>query len=159
MTYEIDAKRGVANHYGVRTTDGSYGAQSQSVGLVKQAVWDIAYDKLPNGGTNNLQFSIPANATVVSAKFYIDSAWTSTSTTTDLVVGLETSAGSSAGTLLLATELDQDDIQVAGTVVTGTGTLIGKTVGANAVELYVTPSAADLLTGTARIVVEYVYNS
>jgi len=61
--------------------------------------------------------------------------------------------------LLLATELDQDDIQVAGTVVTGTGTLIGKTVGANAVELYVTPSDTDLLTGTARIVVEYVYNS
>lgn len=159
MGYEVDSKRGVANHYGVRTTNGEYGAQSQSVGLVKQAVWDFTYDKLPNGGTNNLQFVIPANATIKSALLYIDAAFTSTSTTTDLVVGLETSAGSSAGTLVLASEADQTAIAVAGKVITGGGTLVGLTVGANPVELYVTPSASDLLTGAGRVVVEYVYNS
>jgi len=159
MGFETDAKRGVANHYGVRTTNGEYGAQSQSVGLVKQAVWDFTYDKLPNGGTNNLQFSIPANSTVVSAKLIVDSAFTSTSTTTDLLVGLETSAGVDAGTLVLATEATQTTIAVVNSVITGGGTLVGKTVGANAVELYVTPSVADLLTGTGRVVVEYIYNS
>jgi len=159
MGFETDAKRGVANHYGVRTTNGEYGAQSQSVGLVKQAVWDFTYDKLPNGGSNNLQFSIPANSTVVSAKLIVDAAFTSTSTTTDLTVGLETSAGSSAGTLVLATEATQTTIAVENSVITGGGTLVGKTVGANAVELYVTPSVDDLLTGAGRVVVEYVYNS
>jgi hypothetical protein len=159
MGYEVDSKRGVANHYGVRTTNGEYGAQSQSVGLVKQAVWDFTYDKLPNGGTNNLQFVIPANATIKSATLYIDAAFTSTSTTTDLLVGLETSAGVSAGTLVLATEATQTAIAVAGDIITGGGTLVGSTVGANPVELYVTPSASDLLTGAGRVVVEYVYNS
>lgn len=157
MTYEIDAKRGVANHYGVRTTDGSKGAQGCD-DLVKWAIWDFDYNTLPNGGASNLEFSIPANATILSARLLIDTAFTSTSTTTDLLVGLETSAGSDAGTLVLATEATQTAIAVANSVITGAGTLVAKGVGASAVELYVTPSAADLLSGSARVIVEYIYN-
>lgn len=159
MGFETDAKRGVANHYGVRTTNGEYGAQSQSVGLVKQAVWDFTYDKLPNGGSNNLQFAIPANATIKSATLYVDTAFSSTSTTTDLVIGLETSAGSSIGTLFTATEANDTALETDGKVIVGAGTLIGAKLGSSAGELYVTPSVDDLLTGACRVVVEYVYNS
>jgi len=160
MTYEVDAKRGVANHYGVRTTDGSKGAQSQSVGLVKQAVWDFDYNNLPTYGSSNLQFAIPAGATIVSAKLYVDVAFTSTSTATDLVVGLYTGAGSAidADGLIEADEATQTAIGTAGNVVTGAGALIGKTIGASAGEVTIAPTTDDLLTGAGRLVVEYVYD-
>jgi len=161
MTYEVDAKRGVANHYGVRTTDGSKGAQQSTCnGIVKSAVWDFAYNNLPAAGTNNLQFVIPANATVVSAKLYVDVAFTSTSTTTDLVVGLYTGAGVAidADGLVSASEATQTAIGTAGNVVTGAGALVGKTIGASAGEVVVAPTVDDLLTGKARLVVEYVYD-
>ena len=161
MSYEIDAKRGVANHYGARTTDGSKGAQQSTCnGIVKSAVWDFAYNNLPASGTSNLQFVIPANATIVSAKLYVDVAFTSTSTTTDLVVGLYTSAGAAidADGLISASEATQTAIGTAGNVVTGAGALVGKTIGATAGELVVAPNVDDLLTGKGRIVVEYVYD-
>jgi hypothetical protein len=160
MTYEVDAKRGVANHYGVRTTDGSKGAQSQSVGLVKQAVWDFDYNNLPTYGSSNLQHVIPANATIVSAKLIVDTAFTSTSTATDLVVGLYTGAGVAidADGLVSASEATQTAIGTAGNVVTGAGALIGKTIGAAAGEVTIAPTTDDLLTGAGRLVVEYVYN-
>jgi hypothetical protein len=160
MTYEVDAKRGVANHYGVRTTDGSKGAAAPSTGIIKRAQWDFSYDNLPAAGTNNLQFVIPANATVVSAKLYVDVAFTSTSTTTDLVVGLYTGAGVAidADGLVSASEATQTAIGTAGNVVTGAGALVGKTIGASAGEVVVAPTVDDLLTGKARLVVEYVYD-
>jgi hypothetical protein len=161
MTFEIDAKRGVANHYGVRTTNGKFGAQqSTKNGIVKSAVWDFDYSDLPNYGSNGLQLSIPANATIVSAKLYVDVAFTSTSTTTDLDIGLYTAAGSAidADGLITAANASQTTIAVANSVITGSGDLVGKGIGASAGELVVTPSAADLLTGAGRIVVEYIYN-
>jgi len=160
MTYEVDSKRGVANHYGARTTDGSKGAQTASTGIIKRAQWDFSYDNLPASGTSNLQYVIPANATVVSAKLYVDVAFTSTSTTTDLVVGLYTSAGAAidADGLVSASEATQTAIGTAGNVVTGAGALVGKTIGATAGEVVVAPTVDDLLTGKARLVVEYVYD-
>ena len=160
MTYEVDAKRGVANHYGVRTTDGSKGPQSQSDALFKKAVWDFDYNNLPTYGSSNLQFVIPANATIVSAKLIVDVAFTSTSTTTDLVVGLYTGAGSAidADGLVSASEATQTAIGTAGNVVTGAGALVGKSIGASAGELVVAGTDTDLLTGAGRIVVEYVYD-
>ena len=161
MSYEIDAKRGVANHYGARTTDGSKGAQQSTCnGIVKSAVWDFSYDNLPASGTSNLQYAIPANATIVSAKLYVDVAFTSTSTTTDLVVGLYTSAGVAidADGLVSASEATQTAIGTAGNVVTGAGALVGTTIGATAGEVVVAPTVDDLLTGKGRLVVEYVYD-
>lgn len=162
MGIEIDAKRGVANHYGVRSTTGQYGSQqSTKQGIVKSAFWDFTYNTLPNGGTNNLQFVIPANAIIVSAKLIVDTAFTSTSTTTDLDIGLVTSAGVEVDLngLVTATEATQTAIAVDNSVITGAGNLIGKTIGATAGELKVTPTVDDLLTGAGRVVVEYIYNN
>ena len=161
MTFEIDAKRGVLNHYGVRTTSGKFGAQqSTKEGIVKSAVWDFDYTDLPAAGTNGLQFVIPANATIVSAVLYVDVAFTSTSTTTDLAIGLATSAGAEIDLdgLVTAANATQTTIAVENSVITGSGALVGKGIGAAAGELVVTPTASDLLTGKGRIVVQYVYN-
>lgn len=160
MTFEIDAKRGVANHYGVRTTNGKFGAQQNSSTIVKSAVWDFSYDDLPAAGTNGLQLLIPANATIVSATLYVDVAFTSTSTTTDLNVGLYTQANAEidADGLITAANATQTAIGTAGNVVTGSGALVGKTIGSTAGELVVAPTVADLTAGKGRIVVQYVYN-
>ena len=161
MGIEIDAKRGVANHYGVRTTTGQYGGQESACkGIVKSAIWDFTYNTLPTAGTNNLQFVIPANATIVSAKLVVDTAFTSTSTTTDLLVGLYTGAGVviDADGLIATSEANQTAIGTAGTVVTGAAALIGKTIGATAGEVVVAGTVDDLLTGSGRIIVEYIYN-
>lgn len=160
MGFEIDAKRGVANHYGARETNGKFGGQQNSSTIVKSAIWDFDYNDLPSAGANNLQFVIPANATIVSAKLYVDVAFTSTSTTTDLTVGLQTSGGVEIDNdgLVAATDATQTAIGTAGNVVTGAGALVGKSIGATAGELVVAPTVNDLLTGKGRIVVEYVYN-
>jgi hypothetical protein len=160
MGYEVDAKRGVANHYGPRTTNGKFGGQENSDGIVKSALWDFDYNDLPTYGSNNLQFQIPANATVVSAKLYVDVAFTSTSGTTDLNVGLYTGAGVAidADGLISAAEATQTAIGTAGNLVTGAGALVGKSIGAAAGELVVAPTVADLTAGKGRVVVEYVYN-
>ena len=160
MAFENDAKRGVANHYGPREANGKYGAQSQSVGLVKQAVWSFDYDDLPAGGTNNLAHSIPAGAYIKSATLYVDQAWTSTSGTTDLLVGLEKANGTDidADGLFDGTDATQTAIGTEGNVVAGVGALVGATIGADAGELLVAPSVDDLTAGKARVVVEYVYD-
>jgi len=116
------------------------------------------YNNLPVAGTNNLQYSIPANSRILSAKLEIITAFTSTSTTTDLNIGLATSAGVAidAAGLVTATEATQTAIAVVGSVITGAGLLVNKTIGAVAGELTVAGSAADLLTGRARLLVQYI---
>ena len=153
-------KRGVANHYGVRTTNNKYGGQENSVGIVKSAEWEFSYNDLPVALNSNLPQVIPALATVVSAKLVVDAAFTSTSTTTDLTVGLEQKDGTDIDIdgLLTAANADQAAIGTAGNVVTGSGALVGKTIGAAAGQVIVASSADDLLTGSARLVVEYIYD-
>lgn len=159
MGFEIDAKRGVANHYGVRTTDGSKGASAED-DLYQWAVWDFTYNNLPTYGTSNLQHVIPANATIVSAELIVDTAFASTSGTTDLVVGLYTSAGSAidADGLIAATDATQDTIAVANSRIVGAGALINKGIGASAGELVVAGTDTDLTAGAGRVIVKYVYN-
>jgi hypothetical protein len=160
MGIEIDAKRGVAQSYGPRPTTGQYGAAQNSSDVIRKAIWDFTYNTLPTAGANNLQFVIPANATIVSARLVIDTAFTSTSTTTDLTVGLQTSAGVEIDNdgLVTAANADQTAIAVANSVVTGSGALVGKGIGAAAGELVVAASSTDLLTGSGRVIVEYIYN-
>jgi hypothetical protein len=171
MTFETNAVRGVVNHYGPRTIDNQYGGQgSASEGIVKEAYWDFDYNKLPNhtgaavsiAGTN-MQQVIPAGATIVSAKLVIDTAFTSTSTTTDLSIGLYYGTGTGteidADGLITAANATQTTIGTAGNIITGSGSLVGTTIGANAGVLVVTPVGAnDLLTGAGRVVVQYVYD-
>jgi hypothetical protein len=160
MGYESNTGLGVLNHYGPRETNGKYGAASKGTGIVKRAQWDFSYDDLPDAATDGLGFVIPAGASIVSAKLYVDQAWTSTSGTTDLTVGLQQANGTEIDNdgLVAAAEATQTAIGTEGNVVTGAGALIGKSVGANAGELVVAPTVDDLTAGKARIVVEYVYD-
>ena len=158
MGYETAATRGVLVHYGPRATDMKFGGEVQGDTQIKTIVWDFNYDDLPVGDTTNLNKSIPANSTIVSARFNVVTAFTSTSTTTDMLVGLEQADGTDIDLdgFLTAAQLTQTAIAVVGGLTTGTGALVGTTIGAAAGELSVTLSADDLLTGRARVIVEYM---
>tara|TARA_B110000285_G_scaffold233113_1_gene305933 strand:+ start:2024 stop:2509 length:486 start_codon:yes stop_codon:yes gene_type:complete len=160
MTIAIASKRGVAVNYGVRTAKNKYGGQENSVGAVKSAEWHFKYNDLPAALNSNLPMVIPALASIVSAKLIIDKAFTSTSTTTDLTVGLEQKDGTDIDIngLVEADEATQTAIGTAGNIVTGAGALIGKSIGANPGQVIVLGSASDLLTGEARLIVEYAYD-
>lgn len=162
MAIETAAKRGVAVHYGPRKiVDKKYGGVFGTDNHIKSAEWVFTYDDLPAGATHNLGVSIPANAMIVSARFEVITAFTSTSTTTDLTVGLEQADGTAidADGLLTAVNLDQTVIANVGSLTVGSGALVGDTIGAAAGELVVAPTVADLLTGKARVIVEYVEQS
>ena len=156
MTFEIDAKRGVANHYGVRTTNQKFGGQVDD-DLIKTAAWTFSYNDLPAGGTNKLQYSIPANAKILDVYLEIITGFTSTSTTTDLTVGLEQADGTDIDLdgLVTAANATQTTIASVGLIV-GSGALVGASIGAAAGEVVVTPSVADFLTGESRLVVQYL---
>jgi hypothetical protein len=139
MTYEIDAKRGVANHYGPRSTDAAKGGQTQSVGQVKQAAWTFTWDNLPAAGASNLEFVLPAGASIVSAKLAVDEAW-------NAVVDVGTGA-SAVGFW------DDADLSTDGDVLTSAGALVGAKLGADA-EVVVTSAAT---AGKATLIVEYYY--
>ena len=156
MTFEIDAKRGVANHYGVRTTNQKFGGQVCDE-VIKTAAWTFSYNDLPAGGTSKLHCVIPANAKILDAYLEIITGFTSTSTTTDLLVGLEQADGTDIDLdgLLTAANATQTTIGAVG-IITGSGALVGASIGAAAGEVIVTASDVDLLTGKARLVVQYL---
>ena len=161
MGFELDSKRGVFQHYGVRTTNKKFGGRIDDE-VIKFAEWTFNYNDLPAYGASNLQMVIPANARILSAKMEIITAFTSTSTTTDLLVGLYTSAGVAidADGLITAAQATQTTIGTIGNIIDGAsgtaGALINVTIGATAGELVVAPSVDDLLTGRARVIVEYL---
>src|SRR5687768_18444307 len=92
MSFENQAIRGVLNHYGPREIEQKYGGDIAN-SVIKTVVWTFDYDNLPDASTNGLEYVIPANATILSAKLQIITAFTSTSTLTDLTVGLQKSDG------------------------------------------------------------------
>ena len=165
MSMENSAGLGVLNSYGPRTTNGKYGAPGVDE-LIQVAIWDFTYSDLPDGASDalSLDLVIPANSTIVDARLLIDTAFTSTSTTTDLEVGLysvvDGTTAIDADGLLTAVNASQTTIAVAGALITGTGALVGQvsstTVGG---VLVVASSAADLLTGAGRVIVRYILNS
>lgn len=156
QTFETDAKRGVLNHYGVRTTKQRYGGEIDD-DVLKVAAWTFSYDDLPVGGTDKLGLSIPAYSKIVSAYIEILTGFTSTSTTTDLDIGFEQADGTDIDLdgLFTASVLTQTAIATRGNTYVGAGALIGASIGTAAGELVVTPSAADLTAGKARIIVRY----
>lgn len=162
MSLETQAIRGVSKQFGVRTTDMSQGGRIDGDSLIQTAIWDFNYNDLPAGGTTNQEHSIPANSVILSARLRIITAFTSTSTTTDLTIGLEQADGTDIDLdgLITAAQATQTTIAVAPSVINGaSGTpaaLINATIGTVAGELVVTPSVADLLTGRAQVIVEYL---
>jgi len=162
MGFENTSGRGVLSHYGPRPiSDKKYGGSYGTKDAVKKAEWVFDYDDLPVGSTSELALSIPANAMIVSARFEVITGFTSTSTTSDLLIGLEQADGTDIDLdgLLSATDLTQTVIANVGSLTVGSGALVGDTIGAAAGQLYVAPSVADLLTGKARVLVEYVEQS
>ena len=94
MGYEIGSKRGVANHYGPRGTDGQYGGQDNSVGKIKEASWTFDYDKLPAYSASNLEMQIPANSTVLHAHIRVLTAAVSSGTADLFKINSDTSISS-----------------------------------------------------------------
>ncbi|HEY0730896.1 MAG TPA: hypothetical protein VGD33_00650 [Chitinophagaceae bacterium] len=161
MPLELMTKRGVLQHYGQRKTNQKYGGEV-SANFKRSAIWVFNYNDLPTYGTSKMELIIPANSTILSAKLRILAAFTSTSTTTDLDIGLFDSAGNEidADGLITAAQATQTTIAVVGSIIDGAsgtpGALINKTIGATNGELVVTPNVADLLTGRGEIIVEYL---
>lgn len=158
MEFEKAVIRGVAVPYGPRSTDQRYGAESDDK-VFKTAVWEFNYNKLPTANTWGLEHAIPAGSSIIRVLFQVITGFTSTSTTTDLNVGLSTKAGSviDADGLATPVNLSQTAIATAGLVTVGTGALVNASIGSVAGELTVTPSVDDLTAGRARIIVEYLY--
>lgn len=158
MGLELAGTRGVLNHYGPRSTERKYGGKHTKKDAIKEVSWTFDATDLPTGGTSAMEYSIPAGATIVSARAEIITAVVSTSTTTDLLIGLVQADGTEIDYdgFLTAAQLDQAAILVEGSLTTGTGALVGFTIGAAAGELSVTASAADLLSGRVRVLVEYI---
>lgn len=149
---------GTLQQYGTRTVDEKRGGIYASKTGVKTAEWTFDYDDLPVGGQSKLELSIPANASIVSTKLEIIAAFTSTSTLTDLLIGLEQADSTAIDVdgLFAGTESTEAAIAIVGNIIDGAGALVGKTVGAAAGELIVAGSVDDLLTGKARVLVEYI---
>lgn len=160
MALETQAIRNVSKNYQSRNTDMKYGARIDEDGLMHMTVWDFNYNDLPVNGTTNQEHVIPAGSTIVSAKLRIVSAFTSTSTTTDLTVGLRTKNAVAEDIdddgLITAVNASQTTIGTAGNLITGSGALVGASIGASDGELYVAPNVADLLTGRGQVIVEYM---
>lgn len=158
MSLENSAGLGVLSNYGPRAVEEKYGGVYISNDEVKRAQWIFDYDDLPVGSTSGLELSIPAGASIVSAKMEVVEAFTSTSTLTDLLIGLEQADGTDIDLdgLIQAAQATQTAIGTVGNIVVGAGALVNASIGAAAGELIVTASAADLLTGKGRVIVEYV---
>lgn len=158
MGIEVAGIRNVATHYGPRETTKRYGGEFSHDGTVREIDYVFKYNELPTYGSNNIQIVIPAYAKIISAQFEVLEGFTSTSTLTDLDVGLYTSAGVAidADGLLTQVQLTQTVIATRGNFVTGTGALVGASIGANAGEVVVTPNTNDLTAGKARLIIKFI---
>jgi hypothetical protein len=158
MGFEADATRKVANHYGPRDVDTKYpGAVTNRAG-VSTLTLTFDYNDLPSASFPDIQAQIPKGATIVAARFDVLTAFTSTSTTTDLQVGIADADGGSTLTdvdaIFTAANLTQTVIGAAG-ITSGSGASVGGTAMAEAVCITVTPNVDDLTAGRGRIEVDY----
>lgn len=158
MAFEITNVRNVTAHYGPRPTTKQYGGEITNDGPTRVIDFVFDYDKLPAPGTNNQQVIIPAYSKIISARFEVLTGFTSTSTTTDLLVGLQQADGTEIDNdgLITAAQATQTVIATRGNFIVGAGALVGVSIGAVAGEVVVAPNAADLLTGKARLIIEYL---
>ena len=161
MSLENSAGRGVLAHYGPRATDEAYGGSlSGENGYNRVVEYEFDFDNLPAYNATSLAHVIPAGARITGASFEVITAFTSTSTTTDLSVGLwqdDNGATYDEDGLLTAAQLTQTVIATLVRTI-GTGAVINDVPLTEACQVYVTPSVDDLLTGRARIVVSYTMN-
>ena len=158
MSLENTSSRDVLAHYGPRGVDETHGGETAGESGIERVVeYLFDYNDLPAYGATNLEHVIPVGARVLEATFDVLVAFTSTSTTTDLSVGLwqdDNGATYDEDGLLTAAQLTQ---AVIATLVrtTGTGAVVNGVPLTEAVQVYVTPNVDDLLTGKAKLTVKY----
>lgn len=158
MSLENTAGRNVLDSYGPRGTDTQYGGEmAGEEGKLRLIEYTFDFDELPAYNATSLALVIPAGARVTGASFDVITAFTSTSTTTDLSVGLwqdDNDATYDEDGLLTAAQLTQT---VLATLVRtlGTGDVINDVPLTEACQVYITPSVDDLLTGRAKLSITY----
>lgn len=148
--------RRAATHYGRRVDE----SQAMSEHNVSQNVYKqevtFKYNDLPTAQLDELNQRIVAGARVLSMVLKVHEAFTSTSTTTTMTIGLQQPDGTEIDNdgLLTATAVDANF--TAGAYVDGAGALVGAASGlANDGIVVCIQSVDDLLTGEATLVVEY----
>lgn len=155
-----DTVRTQYSSYGTRGTDTEYGGETAGEeGLLRVLEFVFDFDELPTYEAQNLAQVIPAGAIVTSATFEVITAFTSTSTTSDLTVGITDDDGGAtitdADAIFTAAELTQTVIAAAGVrTASASGAILNNDV-SEAVQITVAPTVDDLLTGRARLVVAY----
>jgi len=153
MGIETAAVRGVAVHYGARTTSGKYGRTGVEEGLVKTAEWTYDYNDLPTTAVYELEKKLPALATVRRVYTEILETVTlsgdRTGITVQGVIGDVNTGADAAAALTAGTVIDHQALSTAD-------------VGAAASELVITTAGTGGTTGTLsagkfRTIVEFVY--
>jgi len=158
MSLENTSSRGVLAHYGPRGVDETHGGETAGESGIERVVeYLFDYNDLPAYGATNLEHVIPAGARVTSAVWETIVAFTSTATTTDVLVGLwqdDNGATYDADGLLTAVNLES---AVTATLVRviGTGAVVNGVPLTEACQVYALPDVDDLLTGKARLTVSY----
>jgi len=154
MAFENDAKRGVLNSYGVRTTKQKFGGIVDD-DIIKTAAWTFSYDDLPVWTANKLELVIPAYAKILSARLEVITAFAGgTSYSVGLSKSVDGVAIDAAG-LITAAQGALANINARGKFLIGTGALVGVAGSVDAAELTVTAVGA-FTAGKARVVVQYL---
>lgn len=148
--------RRAATHYGRRLDESQAASTHHIDGNVFRQETTFTYDNLPAAGLDELLSRVPAGGRVLSMVLKVHTAFTSTSGTTTMSIGLQQPDGTEIDNdgLLAATAVDANF--TAGAYVDGAGALVGAGSGlANDGVLVCITSVSDLETGEATLVVEY----
>lgn len=147
---------GVRVHYGPRTVEKKAPSLSTREGETVELVAEFDYLNLPAADDNGdaVVLQIPANSLIKSADLYISTDFDSTSGTTTISTGLQQTDGTEIDNDGLVAAITADGSNAGWTV--GAGALVGASTGADAGQLVVTASAADLTAGAAKLVVHYI---
>jgi len=153
MTFTIN--NGLAANYGPR--DGKDAITRHKKDYLRHIEVSIDFQNLPVNPQDiaGLMQEIPSESIITRCHLVSLTAWTSTSGTTTLNVGLRKRDGTtiSAAGLFSATTVAS---LTANKVTTSSGTLINNTVGLDDAYPVITPSAADLTAGTGKLIIEYL---
>lgn len=154
MPFETLAIRGVTNHYGPRKTDGQYGGQTITEGMIKEQVIRFRYDELPTG-TSPKSPIIPAYATIIDARLKVKTAFAGG---TDYVIGTynaSTGAVIDDDGIFTAANLALANIDADGDVVVGTGDDINANAFSVPVRIGIVATGA-FTAGYAEVVIRYM---
>ncbi len=154
MSFESQAIRGVTQHFGPRKTDGRYGGQVVTQGMIKEQIIRIRYNELPDG-TSAKSPIIPARATIVSAMFHVKTAFAGGTSYKVGVYDASTGAAVDDDSIFTAANLPLASINADGAVVVGSGADINGDVGSVPVRVGIV-AAGTFSAGYAEIIIRYM---